>query len=360
MHGKADRNDDPRLEGERCMKPDSELNQKSSTPGSAQTAPNEDSIDVHHHILPSDYLEALAGLGITKSIGVAFPAWSLRQDLELMDKLGVQIAIVSVSTPAANVPGIENARSLARLCNDTIAQIVEAHPDRYRAFATVPPLYDVEGAVRELEYALDVLRFDGVELMSNYALTYLGSPSFEEVYEALSARKTVVHVHPADPPGVQFGIPAAVMDAPFDTTRAAFSLICSGVMERYPDITFILSHGGGTLPYLSYRLGRMAPSTWRSFRQNAPNGFDEYLGRFYYDTAIVSPDAFPYLVRQAGVSHVVIGTDYPFAGSAVPAQCLEVVHTCEEVDEQERKSILKDNALKLFPGLGEHRRGKIG
>lgn len=337
------------------MKPHTESDPESRGHESKQAAPIEGSIDVHHHILPFEYLQALARLGITRSIGVAFPAWSLEQDLELMDRLGVQAAVVSFSTPAANVPGTGNARSLARLCNDLIAIIVERHPDRYGAFATMPPLHDVQGVLWELDYALDTLKLDGVELTTNYDLKYLGDSVFEEVYGALNARKAVVHIHPTDPPGVQFGIPAAVMDAPFDTTRTAFNLICSGVMERYPDITFILSHGGGTLPYLSYRLARMAPSVWKSFKQNAPKGFDEYLGRFLYDTAIVSPNAFPYLVKQVGPSHVIVGTDYPFAGSAVPAQCLEAVRTCREVSDQERVGILKTNALVLFPRLARGR-----
>jgi predicted TIM-barrel fold metal-dependent hydrolase len=178
-------------------------------------------IDVHHHIVPGEYLQALARLGITKSIGVAFPAWSVQRDLELMDMLGVQASVVSFSTPAANVSGTGNARSLARLCNDLAAMLVNAYPGRYGAFATVPPLDDVEGALWELDYALDTLRLDGVALMTNYGLKYLGDPSFEEVYEALNERKAVVHIHPNDPPGVQFGVPAAVMDAPFDTTRTA-------------------------------------------------------------------------------------------------------------------------------------------
>jgi predicted TIM-barrel fold metal-dependent hydrolase len=341
----------------RYTKPDSELNTENGTCGSIQTAKVEGSIDIHHHILPPEYIKALAGLGVTSSIGVSFPTWSAQKDLELIDRLGVQIAVASFSTPAANVPGTGNARSLARLCNDLLVTIVKAHPDRYGAFATMPPLHDVEGVLRELEYALDTLKLDGVELTSNYGLKYLGDSSFEEVYKELNSRKAVVHIHPTDPPGVQFGIPAAVMDAPFDTTRAAFSLICSGVMERYPDITFILSHGGGTLPYLSYRIGRMAPSVWRSFKQNAPKGFDEYLGRFYYDTAIVSPNVLPYLVKQVGAAHVIVGTDYPFAGTAVPTECLEAVRTCEGISDQERKVILEKNASVLFPGLGKYRGG---
>lgn len=342
------------------MKTDRELKPETGVCGRNRPAQIEGAIDVHHHVLPPEYIQALAGMGIERSIGVAFPTWSAEGDLELMDKLGIQIAVVSFSTPAANVPGTGKARSLARLCNYLIATMVTAHPGRYGAFATMPPLHDVEGVLRELEYALGTLGLDGVALTSNYDLMYLGDPAFEAVYEALNERRAVVHVHPTDPPGVQFGIPAAVMDAPFDTTRAAFSLICSGVMERYPDITFILSHGGGTLPYLSYRLGRMAPSAWKSFKQNAPKGFDEYLGRFYYDTAIVSPNALPYLVRHAGPSHVVAGTDYPFAGTAVPAQCLDGVRTCEELSASEKSDVLKENALALFPRLGKDRDSPTG
>ena len=337
------------------MEVDSGLNSEEGKVGSDLATSTAGAIDVHHHVLPQEYLEALTALGIESSIGVPFPAWSVQDDLDVMDKLGVRMAVVSFSTPAANVPGVENARSLARLCNRPAAKMVEAHPDRYGVFATMPPLTDVEGVLLELEYARGTLQLDGVELMSNYGLKYLGDAAFEEVYRALQARRTVVHIHPSDPPGVQFGVPAAVMDAPFDTTRAAFSLICSGVMERCPDVAFILSHGGGTLPYLSYRLGRMAPHAWRSFQQNAPQGFDAYLARFYCDTAIVSPHAFPYLVSQIGASRALIGTDYPFAGKMVPAQCLRAVRACEEVSGQDRKAILEGNALSLFPKLGKPR-----
>ena len=333
------------------MKSESELNPENGTREGDQAAQAGGVIDVHHHILPPEYIEALADMGVTRSIGVSFPPWSAGKDLKLMDRLGVRFAVASFSTPAANVPDAANARALARLCNDLIAAMVKARPDRYGAFATMPPLTDTEGVLRELDYALGTLQLDGVELMTNYGLRYLGGASFEEVYKALNERKAVVHIHPNDPPGVQFGIPGAVMDAPFDTTRAAFSLICSGVMERYPDITFILSHGGGTLPYLSFRMGAMAPFVWKSFEQNAPKGFDEYLGRFYYDTAIVSPNAFPYLVKQAGAARVMAGTDYPFAGSLVPAQCLDAVRTSDGISGREREAIVKENALALFPGL---------
>ncbi|WP_024333789.1 amidohydrolase family protein [Desulfotignum balticum] len=308
-------------------------------------------VDVHHHILPQAYLEALADSGVHQSIGVLFPDWTIEKDLKTMDRLGIKRAILSFSSPGANVPGIENARNLARFCNDFMAQTIKAQPGRYGAFATLPPLEDLSGALKELEYAMDELALDGVALSSNYDLKYLGDASFEPVHKALNARNAVVHVHPTDPPGVQFGIPAAVMDAPFDATRAAVSLICSGVMERYPDITFILSHGGGVLPYLSYRIGKMVPHIWKSFTQNAPKGFDKYLNQFYYDSAIVGPDAFPCLIKHAGASRVIFGTDYPFAGRAVPAECLEAIQNFTQISCQNRYEILEKNASALFPRL---------
>lgn len=314
-------------------------------------------VDVHHHIVPSEYVKALAKAGITHSMGNRFPEWSVQKDLELMDRLGLQIAIASVSTPAANVKDTKAGRAIARLCNEIAAKMVRDHPEKYGAFATLPPLTDVEGALHEIEYTLDTLKLDGVALMTNYDLKYLGDNSFEEVYKTLNHRKAVVHIHPSDPPGVQFGVSGGLMDAPFDTTRAATNLICTGTMERYPDITFILSHGGGTMPYLYFRIGEGVPFMWERFQENAPKGFYEYLKRFYYDTAIVGPDVFPYLHKQVGPSHILIGTDFSFAPAPVIAQCLKGVDDYRELDAEGRTAIEEKNASSLFAKL--RKKGKI-
>jgi predicted TIM-barrel fold metal-dependent hydrolase len=308
-------------------------------------------IDVHHHVVPAEYVKALADAGITTSMGNRFPQWSVEKDLELMDRLGLRTAVISISAPAANVPNIKDARAIARLCNEVAARMINDHPERLGAFATLPALTDVEGALREIEYALDTLDLDGVALMTNYYLKYLGDSSFEEVYKALNRRKAVVHIHPNDPPGVQFGVSGGLMDAPFDTTRAATNLICTGTMERYPDITFILSHGGGTMPYLAFRIGEGVPFMWKGFSENAPAGFYVYLKRFYDDTAIVGPDVFPYLHTRVGTSHILIGTDFSFAPPSVIAQCLKGVDHYEGLDVQGRRAIEKKNALLLFPRL---------
>jgi predicted TIM-barrel fold metal-dependent hydrolase len=328
-----------------CALPDTGRADTGPGPGSPPA-----SIDVHHHVVPAEYVQALAGMGITRSIGMAFPDWSAAQDLAMMDRLGVQAAVASISTPAANVPGQAAARALARRCNELLARLVADHPGRYGALATVPPLGDVEGATNEIAHALDTLKLDGVTLLTNYDQRYLGDPAFEEVYRALDVRRAVVHVHPTDPPGPQLGLPPAVMEVTFDTTRAATSLICSGTMERHPAITFILAHGGGTLPYLSYRIGAIVPMLWKSFRQNAPQGFEAYLGRFCYDSALVGPETLPFLVKRAGAAHVLAGTDMPFS-AAVGATAFYQGLRGGELAETERRALARENALRLFPRL---------
>ena len=324
-----------------------------SKPESRTTTGAATLIDVHHHIIPAPYVQALAEAGVAGSMGLKFPDWSVEKDLDLMDQLGIQTAITSFTGPAANVPDQKDARKIARLCNDSAASMISNHPKRYGAFVTVPPLTDTDGVLNEIAYALDVLKFDGVCLMTNYKLKYLGDSTFNEIYRELNRRKAVVHIHPDDPPGVQLGMPGGLMDVPFDTTRTATNLICSGTMERYPDITFILGHGGGTLPYLAFRIGEGVPFMWKGFRENAPKGFYAYLKRFYFDTAIVGPAAFPFLWEQVGTERVLIGTDFPFAPPPVIGQCLKGIDGCGRLDDRARKAIQEANALSLLPGLNK-------
>ncbi len=310
-----------------------------------------DKVDVHHHIIPPEYVKMLDEAGVTDSMGNRFPEWSVQKDIELMDRLGIRKAVMSISAPAANVSCVHDARKIARRCNEIACEIINRHPGRFGAFATIPPPTDMDGALREIEYALETLKLDGIELMTNYNLKYLGDKSFEEVFKSLNLRKAVVHIHPDNPPAVQFGVSGGLMDAPFDTTRAATNLICSGTMERFPDISFILSHGGGTLPYLYFRIGEGVPFMWKGFEEKAPKGFYEYFKRFYFDTAIVGPDIFPYLYKHAGAQKILVGTDFSFAPPDIIGKCLKGIDDCDTVGPKERQYIEEKNAFALMPGL---------
>jgi 6-methylsalicylate decarboxylase len=157
-------------------------------------------IDVHHHIVPPEYVQALAGIGVTNSIGAAFPQWDADTTLEVMDRNGIQSAITSISCPGVFFGDKGFAVMLARLCNEISARLITDYPGRFGAFATLP-LPDTDAALKELEYAIETLKLDGVVLLTNYTGTYLGDPAFEVLFQELNRRRTPVFVHPADPPG---------------------------------------------------------------------------------------------------------------------------------------------------------------
>ncbi len=213
-------------------------------------------LDVHHHIVPREYVEALAEIGIHTPGRFPFPDWSPETSLEVMDQNGIATAITSLSAPGVYFGDDAFARDLARRCNEFSARLVNDYPGRFGALAVLP-LPDVDEALRELEYALDTLKLDGVVLLTSIGNKYLGDAAFEPLFEELDRRKAVVWTHPNIPPGSdvpELVFPAPLIEFVFDTTRAATNLVLSGCLERHRDIRLILSHAGGAVPYVAGRI----------------------------------------------------------------------------------------------------------
>jgi predicted TIM-barrel fold metal-dependent hydrolase len=152
-------------------------------------------IDVHHHFIPPQYLkEGPPSVAMSK-----VENWSPARAIEDMDRHGIDISVLSFSSPYLWFPGVDNERKLARLCNDYSTQIVRDHPHRFGLFAWVPPLADTEGCLSEIEYALDELHAQGITVMTSYGNSWLGDPAFAPVWDELNRRDAVVFVHPAIP-----------------------------------------------------------------------------------------------------------------------------------------------------------------
>jgi len=318
-------------------------------------SPELNCIDVHHHIVPPEYVKALADLGITESAGIPFPDWNAEKALDVMDRLGIQAAITSISYPGVYFGDLAFARDLARRCNEISARLISDHSQRFGAFAVLP-LPDVKASLLELEYALDTLRLDGVTLLSSIGKEYLGDPSFDALHSELNRRRAVVFVHPAVPPGSDVSkliLPPSLIEFTFDTTRAAASLLFSGTLERYPDIRFILSHAGGTVPYLAWRisLGEWLPK----IGEKVPQGVITYIKRLYYDTALsTNRYTLRSLQELIDVSHMVFGSDYPFLPEPVVAATISDFQSYDGFTEQDRGVIEWGNALSLFPRLRQN------
>jgi len=307
-------------------------------------------IDVHHHIVPQEYVKALANLGVTESGGIPFPQWGAEASLDCMDRQGIDAAITSISCPGVYFGDIAFTCDLARRCNEISAQLVNDHPQRFGAFAVLP-LPDIDAALLELEYALDILRLDGVTLLASIGSQYLGDPAFDNLFAELNRRKTVIFVHPAVPPGsevLKLNLPPSIVEFTFDTTRAITNLLYSGTLERCPDISFIFPHAGGTVPYLTWRisLGAWLPG----MNEKVPQGVINYLKRLYYDTALSTTRytlrSFQELVEP---SHLLFGSDFPFLPEPVVVATITELQNYDGFTDQDRRVIERDNALKLFP-----------
>jgi predicted TIM-barrel fold metal-dependent hydrolase len=311
-------------------------------------------IDIHHHVVPAEYVGALESRGVGSGAGVPFPRWDAASALEMLDRHGIAAAVTSISSPGVHFGDDAAARDLARRCNELSAKLVSAHPTRFGAFAILP-LPDVDGALRELEYALDALGMDGVVLLSSHSDgSYPGDPRFDAVMAELDRRSAFAFVHPTVPTtsqSIQLGVPGFIGEFTFDTTRCAMNLIWTGTVERFPNVRFSLSHAGGTVPFLAFRISAgMAISP--EFRERAPKGGLHYLKRFYYDTALsANPHALRSLQELVGPEQILFGSDYPFAPEPITRATVEGLAAYDGFDAAARARIERANALALLPRL---------
>ncbi|MFJ6540131.1 amidohydrolase family protein [Streptomyces sp. NPDC091385] len=312
-------------------------------------------IDVHQHLVPAFYRDALAASGIDEAGGRALPDWSAESALEFMDLMGIAAAVLSVSTPGVGfLTDPEEAAGFARRLNDHTASLVAEHPGRFGQFATLP-LPDVKNAAAEAARVLDELGADGVTLLANNRGTYLGAEGQEPLWQVLNDRRAVAFVHPAELPAPPVDdIPPFAADFLLDTTRAAYLLVRNGVVRRYPDIRFILGHAGGFVPYSSHRMAlTIANDTGRS-----PLDVLDDFRSFYFDTALSSsPAALPTLLAFAREGHVLFGSDWPFAPAPAGQYFANGLDT--GVDATTLAAVNHLNAGLLFPRLASGTRPPV-
>lgn len=300
-------------------------------------------VDFHHHFLPPAHIEAI----LSQRESGRPPKWSPEISLEEMDKNGISTAIVSLVQPGVWIGDIEKSRKLARTCNEYGARMVADHPTRFGFFAAIP-LPDIEGSLREIEYALDTLKADGIGLMTEFDGKYLGDPSFRPVFEELNRRKALVFTHPTQPQccmGLVPGVSVSTIEYATDSTRTIASLLFSGTAARCHDARFIFSHGGGTVPFLVGRFDTLAASKKNS---ELGEGVHPELQRFYYEIAQANhPGALAALTKLVPISQVLFGSDYPLRPAA---EAVAGVSSYGFTDS-ERRALNGDNALRLVPRL---------
>ncbi len=302
-------------------------------------------IDVHHHFVPPKYKEEV---NRKRAMQPCMQSWTVQGSIEDMDKAGVAIALVSITLPGLYFGNVEEARRLTRICNDYAMEMSRTYPRRFGLFAALP-WPDIEGSLKEIDYALDSLKADGIGLYTSYGTQWLGHPDFAPLFEELNRREAVVYTHPVCAPCVQGLIPEineSIIEYGTDTTRAIASLLFTGSAVRYPNIKWIFSHAGGTMPFLIERLVNLGKTP--AYAARLPNGLLHELKRFYYDTAQASnPSALGCLRTIAPISQIMFGTDYPYR---LASEHVAGIAGCG-FSAAEVRAIDGDNAVRLLPRL---------
>lgn len=308
-------------------------------------------IDTHHHILPDFFWRATndshAPVG-----GLAPLRWSKKAMISFMDDAGIDVAVMSISTPGVHHGDSDKARSLARRCNEFAAELVRTRPDRFASFACVP-LPDIDASLEELSYALDVLRLDGLVLFTNSLGVYLGDATLEPVFTELESRKAVVFVHPNPSPDAaahSLGLPDNLIDFPTDTNRAVAQMHYTNRFARTPNMKYIFSHAGGSIPYLAARFAIIDEMGFIAGGEERGTAADMFR-RIYWDTALSASDPVLRMLRDvAGIDQVLFGTDFPYLRRDLAVSAKQRIMETLELNDSESRAVLGDNAKRLFPG----------
>jgi predicted TIM-barrel fold metal-dependent hydrolase len=314
--------------------------------------PQAQRIDVHHHIWPPRWLEdpprwLSGGDGMPATSNWDFVSkWTPSMTIDAMGKNDVATSVTSVSTVIVHPDNPDLDHDFARECNEFGARLAQDNPGRIGTFALLP-LPHVDECLKEIEYAAGPLKADGFKAQTSYNGRCLGDPAFEPVWDELNRRSAAIFVHPVAPePCLSMvpGLPVALMEYPFDTTRAIASLLYGGVFTRYPKIKFIFAHGGGTVPFLAGRVG--APA--RTRKDVAPNGFQAALSNVYFDIcSVTNKFAWASLMAFVDPSRLLYGTDIPYGTFEKTTRELAEMG----VSEAQVHAIEHANALSAMPSL---------
>ena len=333
----------------------------------ATTASAQGVIDVHAHLLPTEFVEALESEGRLMDEGFPLPRYDVEEHLKWMDEAGVETSVLTLAAPQPAHPrplpkGGEVGYSVIRKCNEVAAQLKREHPGRF-LFCAALPLPDVEAAIREAVYALDTLKADGIKLATNAMGQYLGAPELDTLFAVLNERGAVVILHPHRPEPVNREVmqqtPLAMQEYLSETTRAVANMISRNVLARYPQVKVVVPHCGAYLPLAVPRMKSLTPVMQKN-NMVGEIDWEANLRSLYYDLAGAhSPEVIRMMLTITTPDHLLYGSDYPYVAPQVLTQGLARMkqYLTDEPDLAPYKEmILFENAKRLIPNPSIPRR----
>ena len=308
-------------------------------------------IDVHCHMIPDSYLEAVKAHGMEMDEGFPIPEWSAEEHLEFMDKAGIRTTVLTMPAPQPYFGDSTESAAICRKFNEEAAALKSLYPGRF-LFCAALPLPDVAKAIEEAKYALEVLGADGVKLASNSYGQYLGDEELEPLMAYLNSRKAVIITHPHKPSSVNDRLIASVPLASYEylaeTTRAILNMVAHDVLVRYPDLKVVVPHCGSFLPNALPRFKGLLPVMVKQ-EYMKPVDVDANLSRLYYDLAgAATDDALESLLTITESSHILYGSDYPYVAAPALIGAKNTLETRLASHGLDPRDVLRDNAARLF------------
>jgi len=322
-------------------------------------------LDLHTHFyteeffrtirdLPSEFSFDQSSTGQTiityrgaRFFGVTPAMTDVNKRLEDMDRVGIDVEVISLSTPNVFFAGADHQPAVARMMNDSYAELIATHPKRFKGFASIP-MDAPDEALRELHRAIGDLKLNGVVLLSNIGGKPLTSPQYRPFFEEANRMKLCIFLHPMIPANSEAFkeyVLGPIIGFPFDTSLAVARMCYDGMFEELPDIRWIIGHLGGAVPYLMERMD----NGFRDFadcRVKIDKLPSTYLKRVYYDTVSFSPHTLTMVLNMVGADHMVMGSDYPHLLGSIDRAVTSI--EALEIGATEKEQIFSGTALSIL------------
>lgn len=311
-----------------------------------------EAIDVHAHLVLPEYVDVLKKHGAQLEEGFPLPAWDVASHVKFMETAGISCSVLTMPAPQPWFGDKREGRHLIRKINEKAAQIKKNYPGKFQ-FCAALPLPDIESAIQEAEYALDVLHADGVKLASNSRGLSLGDARLDPLMEVLNKRHAVIIIHPhrPSPCAENAAVPLPVYEYPAETTRCVVNMIARNVLVRYPNLRVVVPHCGSFLPLALPRMQALYPAM-RAKGLMPPIDWEGSLARLYYDLAgNPAPEVVKMLLTITSPDHLLYGSDFPYQPGDLLAGNLQHLRAALKADAMlapYADDILHGNAVKLF------------
>jgi aminocarboxymuconate-semialdehyde decarboxylase len=322
-------------------------------------------LDLHTHYYPPIYFEKIrdlpsefsfdkspSGQTIIKYRGARFfgvtpPMTDVAKRLEDMDRVGIDVEVVSLSTPNVFFTDAQHQPEIARLTNDAYAELIAQHPARFKGFASIP-MDAPDAALTELHRAINELKLNGVILLSNIGGKPLTSPEYRPFFAEANRMKLCILLHPMLPANTEpfrEYVLGPIVGFMFDTTLAVARMCFDGMLREFPDIRWIVGHLGGAVPYLMERMD----NGWRDFpecRAKIDELPSSYLKQLYYDTVNFNPHMLKMVREMIGADRMVLGSDYPHLLGSIERAVSSIESL--EIPEEEKGRIFEGTAMSIL------------